>query len=108
MDTVYSTYYVRPFLSQMTAIQLNMEVYRINTCFPEFLISGVIVFPYVTDCCIYSPKWWGDQGGYCEGAADQLITWGCPIATFRWDNATDVDFKNFSVREIELPPPSYG
>jgi uncharacterized protein YchJ len=46
---------------------------------------------------------WGDQGGYCGGASDQLITWGGPIATFRWDYATDVDFKNFSVREIQAP-----
>jgi hypothetical protein len=26
-----------------------------------------------------------------------------PIATFRWDGATDVDFKNLSVREIQVP-----
>jgi hypothetical protein len=47
---------------------------------------------------------WGSQGKYCGGTPDQLITWGGPIATFRWDNATNVDFKNFSVREIEPPP----
>ena len=47
---------------------------------------------------------WGNQGGYCGGAPDQIITWGGPIATFRWDHATNVDFKNFSVREIEPPP----
>jgi hypothetical protein len=47
---------------------------------------------------------WGNQGGYCGGDPDQIITWGGPIATFRWDYATDVDFKNFSVREIEPPP----
>jgi hypothetical protein len=46
---------------------------------------------------------WGNHGDYCGGAPDQLITWGGPIATFRWDNAADVDFKNFSVREIEPP-----
>jgi hypothetical protein len=28
---------------------------------------------------------------------------GRPIATFRWDAATDVDFKNLSVREIQVP-----
>ena len=32
---------------------------------------------------------------------DQIITWGGPIATFRWDNAKDVDFKFRSVREID-------
>ena len=25
------------------------------------------------------------------------------VATFRWDSATDVDIKNFSVREIQPP-----
>jgi hypothetical protein len=28
------------------------------------------------------------------------ITWGGPLATFRWDSASDVDFKWLSVREI--------
>jgi F5/8 type C domain/Putative metal-binding motif len=46
---------------------------------------------------------WGDAGGECKGAPDQIITWGGPIATFRWDGATDVDIKNFSVREIQPP-----
>jgi hypothetical protein len=43
---------------------------------------------------------WGDEGDRCGGDLDQIITWGGPIATFRWDNASDVDFKYFSVREI--------
>jgi hypothetical protein len=47
---------------------------------------------------------WGSQGEYCGGASDEIITWGGPITTFRWDDATDVDFKNCSVREIEPPP----
>jgi hypothetical protein len=46
---------------------------------------------------------WGDKGEECGGAPDQIITWGGPVATFRWDNARDVDFKNLSVREIEVP-----
>jgi len=29
------------------------------------------------------------------------ITWGGPIATFRWDSAEDVDFRWLSVREIQ-------
>ena len=44
---------------------------------------------------------WGNTGGECGGEADQIITWGGPIASFRWDGATDVDIKKFSVREIE-------
>ena len=43
------------------------------------------------------------QGGECGGQPDQIMTWGGPIATFRWDGATDVDIKNFSVREIQPP-----
>jgi F5/8 type C domain len=46
---------------------------------------------------------WGDNGEECGGEPDQIITWGGPIATFRWDGASDVDIKNFSVREIEAP-----
>ena len=44
---------------------------------------------------------WGNNGGECGGEPDQIITWGGPIATFRWDSASDVDIKNFSVREIQ-------
>jgi len=43
---------------------------------------------------------WGNNGGECGGKRDQIITWGGPIAAFRWDGATDVDIKKFSVREI--------
>jgi hypothetical protein len=46
---------------------------------------------------------WG--GGYpnCGGRDTQVITWGCPIAIFRWDNINDMDVKYFSVREIQPP-----
>jgi F5/8 type C domain len=46
---------------------------------------------------------WGDEGEECGGEPDQIITWGGPIATFRWDGASNVDIKNFSVREIQAP-----
>jgi hypothetical protein len=45
----------------------------------------------------------GKAGGECGGAPDQIITWGGPIATYRWDNSPDVDVKNLSVREIQAP-----
>src|SRR6476620_9426355 len=45
----------------------------------------------------------GSEGGHCGGASDQIISWGGPIATFRWDSASDVDVKNLSVREIQAP-----
>ena len=44
---------------------------------------------------------WGKEGKECSGKKDQIITWGGPVATFRWDHATDVDFKFLSVREID-------
>ena len=46
---------------------------------------------------------WGTEGTECGGAPDQIISWGGPITTFRWDTATDVDFKYLSVREISPP-----
>lgn len=46
---------------------------------------------------------WGNDGGGCGGSSDQIITWGGPIVTFRWDNANNVDFKWLSVREIQPP-----
>ncbi len=45
----------------------------------------------------------GDKGQVCGGKPDQIITWGGPIATFRWDKTTDVDIKDFSIREIQPP-----
>jgi hypothetical protein len=47
---------------------------------------------------------WGTNGDDidCGNARpDQPIFWGGPIVTYRWDNATDVDFKWLSVREIK-------
>ena len=44
---------------------------------------------------------WGNNGGECGGQPDQIITWGGPIASYRWDSASNVDIKSFSVREIQ-------
>ncbi len=45
---------------------------------------------------------WGGDASECDGLEDAMpITWGGPIAVFRWDNAKDVDFKWMSVREIQ-------
>lgn len=47
----------------------------------------------------------GDRFGdatHCGGSSAKMpITWGGPLAVYRWDSATDVDFKWLSVREIE-------
>ncbi|ATB30570.1 carbohydrate-binding protein [Melittangium boletus DSM 14713] len=46
----------------------------------------------------------GQMGGdtrHCGGAVNGMpLLWGGPIATFRWDSTSDVDFKWLSVREI--------
>lgn len=45
---------------------------------------------------------WGKEGSRCGASSpDQLISWGGPIVTFRWDGLDDVDFRDLSVREIE-------
>jgi hypothetical protein len=44
---------------------------------------------------------WGSTMNRCGGAPDQLITWGSPVVTFRWDGTANVDFRNLSVREIQ-------
>ncbi|NOK00271.1 MULTISPECIES: discoidin domain-containing protein [Myxococcus] len=44
---------------------------------------------------------WGGDASHCGGGVNAMpISWGGPIAVFRWDSATDVDFKWMSVREI--------
>ncbi|MFL5353392.1 carbohydrate-binding protein [Archangium sp.] len=44
---------------------------------------------------------WGGDANHCGGSVPAMpISWGGPIATFRWDSASDVDFKWLSVREI--------
>ncbi len=47
----------------------------------------------------------GTEGDHCGGPPDGKVAWGGPIAYFSWDTATDVDFKNLSVREISPPAP---
>jgi hypothetical protein len=46
---------------------------------------------------------WGGGNPDCGGTDNQIITWGGPIAIFRWDNIDDMDVKDFSVREIKPP-----
>jgi hypothetical protein len=46
---------------------------------------------------------WGGGFPNCGGSDTQIITWGGPIAIFRWDNIDNMDVKNFSVREIQPP-----
>ena len=42
----------------------------------------------------------GEDGDRCGGSPDELISWGGPVATFRWDGTSNVDIKNLSVREM--------
>ncbi|MGC1131990.1 MAG: hypothetical protein WA941_04150 [Nitrososphaeraceae archaeon] len=34
---------------------------------------------------------WVSQRAECRGARDQIITWGGPIAAFRWDDENSID-----------------
>ena len=47
---------------------------------------------------------WGGGHPNCGGTDHTIITWGGPIAIFRWDNIDDMDIKDFSVRGIQDPP----
>ena len=49
---------------------------------------------------------WGGGTPNCGGLNTQVITWGGPIAIFRWDNIDDMDIKDFSVREIQIQQPN--
>lgn len=46
---------------------------------------------------------WGGGSNPCGAGSYQKIVWGGPIVIFRWDQLDDVDFKWFSVREIQPP-----
>jgi hypothetical protein len=76
--------------------------------------SSGTVCPYVFPGCPNDGTWkkvheytdkgnWGSTMNRCGGAPDQLITWGSPVATFRWDKTANVDFNDLSIREIEPP-----
>lgn len=47
---------------------------------------------------------WGGGHPNCGGTDHTIITWGGPIAIFRWDNIDNMDIKDFSIREIQDPP----
>ena len=46
---------------------------------------------------------WGGGHPDCGGTDHTIITWGGPIAIFRWDNIDDMDVRGLSVREIQPP-----
>jgi hypothetical protein len=46
---------------------------------------------------------WGGGQPNCGGTPSTIITWGGPIALFRWDNIDNMDFKDFSIRELQPP-----
>jgi hypothetical protein len=46
---------------------------------------------------------WGGGQPDCGGTDHTIITWGGPIAIFRWDNINDMDVIDLSVREIQPP-----
>jgi hypothetical protein len=46
---------------------------------------------------------WGGGQPACGGPDNMIVTWGGPIAIFRWDNINDMDLIDLSVREIQPP-----
>jgi hypothetical protein len=46
---------------------------------------------------------WGGGSPNCGGTPTTIITWGGPIAHFRWDNIDNMDLKDLSIREIQPP-----
>jgi hypothetical protein len=46
---------------------------------------------------------WGGGQPNCGGTDHTIITWGGPIAIFKWDNVNDMDVTDLSVREIQPP-----
>jgi hypothetical protein len=46
---------------------------------------------------------WGGGQPNCGGTDHTIITWGGPIAIFRWDNINDMDVIDLSIREIQQP-----
>ena len=45
---------------------------------------------------------WGADGQPCGGKADQIITWGGPLASFRLEGDTGIIFNKLSVREVDV------
>ena len=43
---------------------------------------------------------WGRDGEFCKGKADQIITWGGPLASLRLERGTQIVFNKLSVSEI--------
>lgn len=50
---------------------------------------------------------WGGSDAACEGAADQIITWGGPLIGYSWDSAQNLRFRLMSVRTIN-PGGTFG
>ena len=44
-----------------------------------------------------------DGGEHCGGTRDEILSWGGPMAEFRYDGYQEVHFKNLSVRPINVP-----
>lgn len=45
---------------------------------------------------------WGRDGEFCKGKADQIITWGGPLASLRLERGTQIIFNKLSVREVDV------
>lgn len=43
---------------------------------------------------------WGNQGIVCNGASDQIGSWGGPVVSLKWSNTNSIQLKWLSVREV--------
>lgn len=50
---------------------------------------------------------WGGSDAACDGAADQIITWGGPLVGYSWDSAQNLRFRLMSVRTVN-PGGTFG
>lgn len=44
---------------------------------------------------------WGEDGSECGGRRDQIITWGGPLAGFKFEWGSNIKFNKLSVREVD-------
>jgi hypothetical protein len=50
---------------------------------------------------------WGGSDTACDGATDQILTWGGPLVGYSWDSAQNLRFRLMSVRTIN-PGGTFG
>jgi hypothetical protein len=89
----------------------KIVMYNVDIGTPGEGLQGVKLEAYVDD--VDNNEWdfiqtsdvtdnggWGEDGEICGGHADQIITWGGPLVSFKFENGADIRFRKLSAREI--------